>query len=108
LYSTNCHRQAPVAVNVVEFVNVTPYSADVKEVDPPLKLLVPIKFGNMPPPIAPLAWVATDPPLGVKVPLSELSVATVPADPVENEVTKDFAVFTDETVIVPADPTEPL
>jgi hypothetical protein len=108
LYSTNCHRQAPVAVNVVEFVNVTPYSADVRKVDPPLKLLVPIKFGKLPPLIAPLACVATDPPEGVNVPLSELFTATVPAEPVENDVTKDLLVFTDEIVILPADEAAPL
>jgi hypothetical protein len=62
----------------------------------------------MPPPIAPLACVATDPPTGDNVPLSELFVATVPADPVENDVTKDLEVFTDETVIAPADEAKPL
>jgi hypothetical protein len=62
----------------------------------------------MPPPIAPLDAVATDPPIGVKVPLSELFVATVPADPVEKDVTKDLAVFIEETVIAPAEEAKPL
>jgi hypothetical protein len=69
---------------------------------------VPIKFGNDPPPIAPLAAVATEPPEGVKVPLSELFIATVPADPVENDVTKDLLVLIAEIVILPADAVEPL
>lgn len=68
---------------------------------PPDKLLVPTKFGKEPPPMAPLACVATFPPDGVRVPDSELLTATVPADPVENDVTKDFKVFTDEIVIAP-------
>jgi hypothetical protein len=57
--------------------------------------------------MAPLDAVATEPPEGVNVPLSELFVATVPADPVENDVTKDFNVFTDEIVIAPADAVVP-
>jgi hypothetical protein len=68
---------------------------------PPDKLLVPTKFGKEPPPMAPLACVATFPPDGVRVPDSELLTATVPDDPVENDVTKDFKVFTDEIVIAP-------
>jgi hypothetical protein len=74
---------------------------------PPDKLLVPTKFGKEPPPMAPLACVATFPPDGVRVPDSELLTATVPADPVENDVTKDFNVFTDEIVIAPADAVVP-
>jgi hypothetical protein len=75
---------------------------------PPDKLLVPTKFGKEPPPMAPLACVATFPPDGVRVPDSELLTATVPADPVENDVTKDFDTLTDEIVIAPADDEEPL
>lgn len=65
-----------------------------------------MKLGKDPPPMAPFADVATDPPDGVRVPLSELPVATVPADPVENEITK--ALDTGEIVIDPAEAAEPL
>lgn len=75
---------------------------------PPDRLLVPIKFGKDPPPIAPFACVATLPPDGVNVPDSELLVATVPADPVEKEVTKDLEVLTVEIVILPAEADNPL
>jgi hypothetical protein len=108
LYSITCHRQAPVAVNVVEFVIVTPYSADVKAVVPPDKVLVPLYVGQEPALLDPFPCEAQEPPVGVRVPVSELLIATVPAELVENEVTKDLEVLTDEIVIDPADTAEPL
>lgn len=69
---------------------------------------MPIKFGNDPPPIAPLACVATDPPDGVSVPLSELFIATVPAEPIEKDVAKDLLVLIVEIVTDPAPAVEPL
>jgi hypothetical protein len=56
----------------------------------------------------PFPCEAQEPPVGVRVPVSELLIATVPAEPVENEVTKDLEVLTDEIVIDPADTAEPL
>lgn len=108
MYSITCHRQAPVAVNVVEFAIVTPYSADVKAVVPPDKVLVPLYAGQEPGLLDWFPCEAQEPPIGVRVPDSELLVATVPAEPVENEVTKDLDVLTDDIVTDPADTVEPL
>jgi hypothetical protein len=77
-------------------------------VDPPDRLLVPIKFGKDPPPPAPLPCVPTEPPDGDSVPLSELFIATVPAEPVEKEVIKDLFIFTDEMVTDPEEEVDPL
>jgi hypothetical protein len=49
----------------------------------------------------------TAPPLGVYVPLVLPDPATVPADPIEKDITKDLEVSTDEIVILPADAAEP-
>ena len=95
-------------VSVVEFVKYAPYSAEYNDVDPPDKLLVPLYVGQEPPLLDPLPCEAQDPPDGVRVPDSELLVAIVPAEPVENEITKDLDISTDDMVTDPADETVPL
>jgi hypothetical protein len=95
-------------VSVVEFVKCAPYSAEYNDVDPPDKLLDPLYVGQDPPLLDPFPCEAQDPPLGVRVPDSELLIATVPAEPVENEITKDLDVFTADIVTLPADAVEPL
>ncbi len=93
---------------MVEFVKYAPYSAEYNDVDPPDKLLVPLYVGQDPPLLDPFPCEAQDPPDGVSVPDSELLVATVPAAPVENEITKDLLKSTDDIVTDPADTTDPL
>jgi hypothetical protein len=95
-------------VIVVEFVKYAPYSAEYNDVDPPDKLLDPLYVGHEPPLLDPFPCEAQDPPEGVSVPDSELLIATVPVEPVENEITKDLDTSTADIVTDPAEAVEPL
>jgi hypothetical protein len=107
-YSITCQLQAPVTVIVVLSTKYAPYFAAAIEVVPPDKVLVPEYVGKDPgelklPPGAP-----TEPPLGEYVPDVSPVPAAVPAAPVENDVTNDLLILTDEIVILPAEAAVPL
>lgn len=108
MYSTTCQLQAPVVVIVVEFDKYAPYFDDTKEVEPPERLRVPEYVGKDPVPFQLPPGAPHEPPFGVYVPLVLPLPATVPADPIENEVTKVLLVFTEDIVTLPADAADPL
>lgn len=77
--------------------------------DPPLKFLVPTRFGQDPDCGLKLDDGAPIfPPLGVYVPEVLLFVDILPADPVEKEFIKDLETLIADIVTFPADAVDPL
>ena len=77
--------------------------------EPPLKFLVPIKFGQDPLPGGKFdEYWAKFPPCGVYVPDVLLFVAAEPAEPIENEFINDLDISIDDIVTFPAEAVEPL